>query len=63
MVGYLSKQQNLLFRIKVGGACHAGGDKAYYNWLFIILGSTVFGVVARLSDGNDQAYDHRRFIA
>ena len=29
----------------------------------MILGSTVFGVVARLSDGNDQAYDHWLFMA
>ena len=51
----------MLFRIKVGGACHTGGDKACYDWLFVaftvprwesfeliiieVYGSTVFGVV------------------
>jgi hypothetical protein len=28
-----------------------------------VYDSTVFGVVARLSDGNDQAYAHWRFMA
>ena len=35
MVGYLSKQQNLLFRIKAGGACLTGGEQGCYHRLFM----------------------------
>ena len=54
MVGYLSNYTKLAVQNKSRGACHTvGSEQACDHWRFMTLGSTVFTVVARLSDDGD----------